>query len=78
MNTVTATFSNLDYANFDQHMADRNFLGLSLVSFKVTDEKYVTLVLKGNYEMIKTFTNWVNNPRNWTKEALDAFKSTSE
>lgn len=72
MNTVTATFSNLDYANFAQHMADKNFLGLTLVSFKVTDEKYVDMVLKGNYEMIKTFTNWVNNPKNWTKEALEA------
>ena len=70
MNTITATFSNLDYVNFDQYMLDKTFLGLSLVSFKVTDEKYVDIVLKGNYEMIKTFTNWVNNPRNWTKEAL--------
>jgi hypothetical protein len=70
MNTVTATFANLDYNDFDQLMEDRNFLRLSLVSFKVVNDKYLTLVLKGNYDMIRTFTNWVNNPKNWTKEAL--------
>ena len=70
MNTVTATFANLDYNDFDQLMEDKSFLRLTLVSFKVVDDKYLTLVLRGDYEMIKTFTNWVNNPKNWTKEAL--------
>lgn len=69
-NVVTATFSNLDYTNFDQHMEDAAFLNLSMVSFRVEDDKLLDLVLRGNYEMIKTFTSWVNNPANWTKEAL--------
>ena len=68
-NTVTATFQNLDYANFDQLMQDADFLRLEMVSFRVEDETYLTLVLKGNYEMIKTFTSWVNNPKNWALTA---------
>ena len=71
MNTVTATFANLDFNLFDQYMTDARFLGLKLVSFRSEDEKYLNLVLQGNYEMIKTFTNWINNPSNWTKEALE-------
>lgn len=72
MNTVTATFANLDYVNFDQHMEDARFLNLQMQSFRVEDNKYLTLVLKGNYEMIKTFTGWVNNADNWTPEALES------
>jgi hypothetical protein len=71
MNTVTATFSNLDFKNFDQYKEDAAFLGLSMIRFRVEDFKLVTFDLKGNYEMIKTFTTWINNPQNWTDEALE-------
>ena len=71
MNTVTATFSNLDFKNFDQYKEDAAFLGLSMIRFRVEDFKLVTFELKGNYEMIKTFTTWINNPQNWTDEALE-------
>ena len=71
MNTVTATFSNLDFKHFDQYKEDAAFLGLSMIRFRVEDFKTVTFDLKGNYEMIKTFTTWINNPQNWTDEALE-------
>ena len=71
MNTVTATFANLDFNLFDQYMADAKFLGLKLVSFRGEDSRYLDLTLRGNYEMIKTFTNWINNASNWTEEALE-------
>ena len=70
MNTVTATFSNLDYANFDQYIQDADFLRLQMVSFSVEDELYVTMVLKGDYEMIKTFDSWIHNEENWIKETV--------
>ena len=78
MNTVTATFSNLDFNNFDQYKEDAAFLGLSMIRFRVEDFKLVTFDLKGNYEMIKTFTNWINNPQNWTDEALKDSKIMTE
>ena len=78
MNTVTATFSNLDFKNFDQYKEDAVFLGLSMIRFRVEDFKLVTFDLKGNYEMIKTFTAWVNNPQNWTDEALEDSKIMAE
>ena len=71
MNTVTATFANLDVKLFDQYMEDARFLGLRLVSFRGEDSRYLDLTLRGNYEMIKTFTNWINNASNWTAEALE-------
>ena len=67
-NVVTATFANLDYEFFDQYKEDADFLNLSMVSWKVEDFKYVTFALRGDYEMIKTFTGWVNNADNWNKE----------
>ena len=75
-NDVTATFANLDYAFFDQYKEDAVFLNLSMVSWRVEDFKYVTFELRGNYEMIKTFTGWINNPSNWTAEALSAAKNS--
>jgi len=78
MNTVTATFSNLDYKNFDQYKEDAAFLGLSMIRFRAEDFKLVTFDLKGNYEMIKTFTGWINNPQNWTDKALEDFKIMKE
>lgn len=74
MNTVTATFSNLDFKHFDQYKEDAVFLGLSMISFRVEDFKYVTFELKGNYEMIKAFTSWIDNADNWTDEALEDAK----
>ena len=71
MNDVTATFENLDFQFFDQYKEDAVFLGLRMLRFRVEDFKTVTFDLRGNYEMIKTFTNWVNNPNNWTVEALE-------
>lgn len=76
MNTVTATFANLDYKNFDQHMEDARFLNLIMKSFKVVDNKDLTLELRGNYEMIKSFTTWLNNPDNWTEESLKAARAS--
>jgi len=78
MNTVTATFSNLDFKHFDQYKEDCAFLGLSMIRFSVEDFKLVTFDLKGNYEMIKTFTSWINNPQNWTDEALEDSKIMAE
>jgi hypothetical protein len=78
MNTVTATFSNLDFKNFDQYKEDAVFLGLSMIRFRVEDFKLVTFDLKGDYEMIKTFTGWINNPQNWTDEALEDSKIMAE
>jgi hypothetical protein len=71
MNDVTATFENLDFAFFDQYKEDATFLGLKMLRFRVEDFKYVTFDLRGDYEMIKAFTNWVENPGNWTEEALE-------
>ena len=71
MNKVTATFANLDFAFFDQYKEDAKFLGLNMIRFRVEDFKYVTFDLCGNFEMIKTFTTWVENPDNWTEEALE-------
>ena len=70
MNTVTATFQNLDYDKFEQLMADAKFLNLSLQSFRVEDEMYLNLVLKGNYTMIQTMSSWIQNPVNWLEKAL--------
>ena len=74
-NVVTATFSNLDFEHFDQYKEDAAFLNLSMIRFRVEDFKYVTFELRGNYEMIKTFTGWINNPANWTADALSAAKN---
>ena len=71
MNIVSATFSNLEFKHFEQHKEDAAFLGLSMTWFRVEDFKLLTFELKGNYEMIKTFTGWVNTPSNWTDEALE-------
>ena len=74
MNDVTATFENFDFQFFDQYKEDAVFLGLRMLRFRVEDFKLVTFELKGNYEMIKTFTGWINNPQNWTDEALEDAK----
>ena len=71
MNTSTKTFQTLDYKLFDQYMQDAKFLNLKLVTFRVKNEKELDLTLSGNSEMLKTFTSWINNRSNWTKEALE-------
>ena len=69
---VTKTFANLDYSLFLQYTDDARFLNLRMVSFRVADEKNLTLELSGNSDMIKTFTNWIGNPSNWAQQALSA------
>ena len=72
MNSVTATFANLDYVNLDLYMDDAKFLNLKLVSWKVVDDRYLDITLQGNYEMIKSYTNFINYEPNWTPAAIEA------
>ena len=78
MNEVTATFENLDFAFFEQYKEDAKCLNLKMRRFRVEDFKTVTFDLQGNYEMIKSFTNWINNPDNWTEEALEDIRIMKE
>jgi hypothetical protein len=64
-NTTTATFANLDYVNFDQHMEDAKFLGLKMVSFRVENDLLLNLVLSGNLPMLKSMANFINCKANW-------------
>ena len=73
-----ATFLNLDYKFFDQYMADAKFLNLKLVSWRVEDNKWLNLELKGDSLMLKTFDNWLHEPRNWTETALEDAKIMRE
>ena len=75
---TTATFLNLDYNLFDQHMADARFLNLKLVSWRVEDNKWLNLELKGDDMMLKTFDNWLYEARNWTEQALEDAKIMRE
>ena len=78
MNEVTATFENLDFAFFEQYKEDAKFLNLKMLRFRVEDFKTVTFDLQGDYLMIKSFTNWINNPDNWTEEALEDIRIMKE
>ena len=56
--TATRLFTGLDYKNFDQHIEDMKFLNLTMVSFRVEDEKLLELTLQGKSEMLKAFSGW--------------------
>lgn len=59
MNTVTATFQNLDYDKFDMHMAQAKALGLTMESFRVENQMYLNLTLRGDYTKIQAMEKLV-------------------
>ena len=59
MNTVTATFQNLDYDKFALHMEQARSLGLTMQSFRVEDDLYLDLTLRGAYDAIQAMERLV-------------------
>ena len=72
MNTVTTTFDNLDYANWDQYILDANFMSLRMVSFHIEENWDLSMTFKGDCKKIKAFGKWLVNQKNWPKRTLAA------
>lgn len=56
---VSAIFENFDYRNFTALQSDAKLCKLTLESFRVEDNKYLSFNLTGKYKDLLKFSEWM-------------------